>query len=226
MIQARIKMFETNSSSCCTLMIWAAQVVGLDVPTRVDITPHTDSHYEDTINSFYDSAEQYNELDTYLSLLRHAGVKDIFVNGKPAEFTEGNYHTKFEREEIILAKLFGNCPYFSESRGYGGDYGDSDFLTKSEIRDIQNYAKDTDFVIICHDEDGNELNWSDLKYSKMVITDEDIEKEKEYLQRRALEEDDELDYLDYSDALPQTPEEDDKFAEYDEYEKYYNKKRK
>ena len=54
--------------------------------------------------------------------------------------------------------------------------------------------KDPRYIIICVDEDGNEIDWNSTRFAKMVITDEEIEAERKYLaDKKEYDEDMELD---------------------------------
>lgn len=67
--------------------------------------------------------------------------------------------------------------------------------------------KDPNYIVICTDGDGNEVDWDSTRFAKMVITDEEIEAEREYLAHKKEYDGDmesELEYYHSYDDKPQT----------------------
>lgn len=177
MIQARIGAFETNSSTYCSLYVMVAQVEGLNIPPIVKFESGG-SWSDDGLKWIYWRAEYANELDKLFGLLKHAGVKEIFVDNKPIEGEYNDWHTKFMPEVCILAKCFGDFKTYSEWDGSGDEWDNTSFLKPSEILAIQNKIKDPNYEVICTDgaEDNPEI--IDFPYIDRKITNEDLERER------------------------------------------------
>lgn len=174
MIQIRHGLFETNSSSACTLVVMIAQVEGLVIPSKVQIDSSARPWDED-INGAYVTANMNDQADRFLGLLKHAGVNEIYVDGKLVDADPEVRDVKFMPVECILARCFGDYKSFSEWQGWGDEYDGTKFLNVKEIYEIQNKLKDPNYVVVCQDgEDGTEIEWKDLPYSKRVITADDL----------------------------------------------------
>lgn len=180
MIQIRYGIFETNSSSTMTFAVDICQVEELEIPPVVRIDSNGD-HWENNLNGVYALAVIEQQEEQFLGLLKHAGVKEIYVDGKLVDADPENRRVTFSREEFLLAKCFGDFKSFSEWQGHGSEYDCSSYLTKEQIKTVQTLIKDPKYIVICIDEDGNELDWDSTRFANMVITDEEIEAEKEYL---------------------------------------------
>lgn len=180
MIQIRASIFETNSSSTMAFAVNICQVEELEIPSVVHIESGGFAG-DNNINGVYSWAEWQHQTEQFFGLLKYSGVKEIFVDGKPVEADPENRFIKIIRPEVILAKCFGDFKSFSEWRGYGDEWDCSQYLTKEQIKTVQTMIKDPRYIIICIDEDGNEIDWDSTRFAKMVITDEEIEAEREYL---------------------------------------------
>lgn len=204
MIQIRMSIFETNSSSTMTFAVDICQVEELEIPPVVHIESGGFSGDND-INGVYAWAEWQHQTEQFFGLLKYSGVKEIYVDGKPVDADPEDRFVKILRPEVILAKCFGDFKCFSEWMGHGGEWDCSQYLTKEQIKTVQTMIKDPKYIIICTDEDGNEIDWDSTSYAKMVITDEEIEAEREYLaHKKEYDEDIESDSdYDYDDE-PQT----------------------
>ena len=175
MVQIRYNFFETNSSSTCTLAVRVVQIDHLDIPPVVKIET-TNTHWELDLNGNYALAKIKDDVDAFFGLLKYVGIKEIYLDGKLVEGEFENHHTKFRDERIVLASCFGNYKSYGEYQGHGGEAEYSSYLSKKDIKEIQNYNKNSDYILICTRYD-NEIEWSSLPYSRMKITEEDIIKE-------------------------------------------------
>lgn len=197
MIQVRYGLFETNSSSTMTFAVQICQVAELEIPPVVRIDSNGD-HWKSDLNGVYAWAAIKQEEEQFLGLLKHAGVKEIYVDGRPVNADPENRRVTFCREEVLLAKCFGDFQSFSEWHGYNDEWDNSQYLTKGEIKTVQTLIKDPKYLIICIDEDGNEIDWESTRFAKMVISDEEVEAEKEYLaHKKEYDEDIESEYDGY-----------------------------
>lgn len=204
MIQVRYGIFETNSSSTMTFMVEICQVDELEIPPVVHI--ESGGHVSDrNLNGCYAWAEWQHQTDQFFGLLKYSGVKEIYVDGKLIEADPEDRFVKIFRPEAILAMCFGDFKSYSEWSGYNDEWENSQYLTKEQIKTVQTFMKDPKYIIICTDEDGNEIDWDSTRFAKMVITDEEIEAEREYLaHKKEYDEDIESEY-DYGyDNEPQT----------------------
>lgn len=220
MIQIRSAMFETNSSSTCTLFIQVAQIEGLEIPTTVHINSDSDWWTQD-INGCYAHSKRFdNDVEEFLGLLAYNGVKNIYVDDKLVEVDPENHCTK-TRPEILLAKCFGEYKQYSESEGHGGEIGESSRLHLYEIKEIQDYYKNPDFIVICWDGEpfDTEIEWTDLEYSRRKIDEAEAENSKKY-----------KDYNGHYDEDYDDEEDEDPNDYGDEYytskKKYHGKKKK
>lgn len=180
MIQIRYNQFETNSSSTMTFAINVCQVAELNIPSVVHIESGGFAG-DNNINGVYAWAEWQHQTNQFLGLLKYSGVKEIYIDGKRVDANPEDRFVKILRPEIILAKCFGEFKSFSEWYGHGGEWDNSQYITKEQIKLVQTLIKDPKYLIICTDGDGNEVMWETTKYSTMHITDEEIEAEREYL---------------------------------------------
>ena len=211
MIQIRYNIFETNSSSTMTFAVDICQVEELEIPSVVHIESGGFSGDND-INGVYAWVEWQHQTEQFFGLLKYSGVKEIYVDGKLVDADPEDRFVKILRPEVILAKCFGDFKCFSEWMGHGNEWDCSQYLTKEQIKTVQTMIKDPKYIIICTDEDGNEIDWDSTRYAKMVITDEEIEAEREYLARKKeydeyMESEPDYDYdydYDYNDDEPQT----------------------
>lgn len=224
MIQVRYGLFETNSSSTMTFAVDICQVVDIEIPPIVEIDT-TVGCWDNNVSSVYNWAQYRHNEKEFLGLLAHSGVKEIYIDGKLTIVDPDNYHITFTRPEIVIARSFGDFKNFSEWQGHGGEWDCSQYLTKEQIKLVQDYIKNPNYIVICMDEDGNELDWASTRYSKMVITDEEIEAEKEYLaNKKKYDEDIESKYNEYEDyedyeneTIEDLQEEDDSWEDDDFY---------
>lgn len=218
MINVRYNFFETNSSSTMTFAVDICQVENLDIPPVVKIESN-ESWWERNLNGCYAWAKRDNDEEAFFGLLAYVGVKEIYVDGRPVEANKDNHHIKFTREEMALAICFGDFKSYSEWMGHGDEWDNSQFLSKEQIKTVQTFIKNPNYVVICMDEDGNEIDWFSTRYSKMIITDEDVEKERKFLeyQKRYDEDREKYDsYEDYEEAISETAD-----FEEEDYEGYY-----
>lgn len=221
MLQVRYNMFETNSSSTCTLSVMVCQVDNLDIPPVVKIESNG-RMWDRNLNGCYAWAADQNQEEEFFGLLKYVGVKEIYVDGKQVEGDPDNRHIKFTKEPIALAMCFGDFKSFSEWMGHGDEWDNSSYLTKEQIKAIQTLSKDPAYIIICTDEDDNEVSWSSLRYAKMVITDEEIEAEREYLAHKKEWESYEDDYDEPDNRTIEDLKAED--AEWDDDDFYISKK--
>ena len=185
MIQVRYKMFETNSSSACSLSISIIQIENLEIPSRIDID--TNCHtWDNTAGSRYLIAKENGTEQDFLDLLANVGVKEIYLDGKPVSANPENHTYRNTRDKIDLAICFGEYMNFSEWSSWGGEIDDyNPPISLANIKKIQEYAKNPDYMIHCTDgEDGNELDWYSLPYSTKRITEEDIIQDEKYRKAR------------------------------------------
>ena len=175
MLQIRHCLFETNSSSACVLSVMIAQIEGLEIPNKVQIDSSA-RPWDYNLSGCYVLADRNDQTDRFLGLLKHSGVKEIYVDGKLVEADEEVRDVKFLPVECVLAMCFGDYKVFSEWRGWGSEYEDSTFLRANEIFEIQAKLRDPNYIVICDDGEGNEINWNDLPYSKRVITEEEYKR--------------------------------------------------
>lgn len=197
MIQVRYKQFETNSSSSMTFAVNICQVVDLEIPPVVHI--ETGGFVGDNdINGVYAWADWQHQVEQFFGLLKYSGVREIYVDGKLVDADPEDRFVKILRPEIILAKCFGDFKSFSEWQGYNDEWDNTQYLTKGEIKTVQTMIKDPNYIVICTDGDGNEVDWESTRFAKMVISDEEVEAEKEYLAHKAeYDKDIESEYDDY-----------------------------
>jgi len=186
MIQIRYKMFETNSSSACSLCISIVQVENIEIPHRVDIDTNCNT-WDNTIGSRYLIAKKNGTEQDFLDLLANVGVKDIYLDGKLVSGNPENHTYRTTNDKINLAICFGEYMSFCEYTSWGGEIDDyNPPISLANIKKIQTYAKNPDYMIYCTDgEYGNELDWYSLEYSKRHITEEDIEKDEKYRKLRS-----------------------------------------
>ena len=231
MVQIRYNFFETNSSSTCTLSINIVQVEHLNIPPVVKIET-TDEWWSRDLNGCYSNAKSWGDEDAFIGLLKHVGVKEIYIDDKLVEGEFENYHTKFRDERIVLAICFGNYKSYGESQGHGGEAGESYYLSKKEIKEIQDYNKNPDYILICThgDDDDTEFEWSSLPYSRMKITEQDIiedERKKELYRQWQIEQnkEEERRYQEWEEEYYRKHAKsiDDNYED-KEYEKEYNKR--
>ena len=222
MIQVRYGIFETNSSSTMTFMVEICQVDELEIPPVVHI--ESGGHVSDRdLNGCYAWAEWQHQTDQFFGLLKYSGVKEIYVDGKLVDANPEDRFVKIFRPEAILAMCFGDFKSFSEWSGHGDEWDNSQYLTKEQIKTVQTFMKDPKYIIICSDEDGNEIDWESTRFAKMIITDEEIEAEREYLARKAeYDKDLEEDYPEYDDRSIEDLQEEDAMWEDDDF--YLTKK--
>ena len=181
MIQVRYNMFETNSSSTCSFIVHVIQTDHLDIPAKVEIESSNEWWKQD-INGCYSNAQHHEQEKEFVNFLASKGVKEIYVDGKLQEIDPENDKITFRDPDEVLAICFGEYFGYSEWFGHDGEAGESTHLTKKQIKKIQDYSKKPDFSIVCYDgEDGPQIPWESHKYSKWVITEEDIEKEEKQL---------------------------------------------
>lgn len=198
MIQVRYNQFETNSSSTMTFAVDICQVVDLEIPPVVHIETGGFAG-DNNINGVYAWADWQHQVDQFLGLLKYSGVKEIYVDGKLVDADPEDRYVKILRPEVILAKCFGDFKSFSEWSGHGDEWENSQYLTKGQIKTVQNMFKDPNYIVICMDGDGNEIDWESTRFAKMVISDEEVEAEKEYLAHKAeYDKDIESEYDDYA----------------------------
>ena len=217
MIQVRYNQFETNSSSTMTFAVDICQVEDLDIPPVVKIESNGD-HWKRDLNGCYALAVIKGQEKEFLGLLKYAGVKEIFVDGRPVDADPSDRHVTFYREEFVLAMCFGDFKSFSEWQGHGDEWDNTSYLTKEQIKTVQTLMKDPKYLVICIDEDGNEIEWESSRYSKMVITDEEIEAEREYLaHKKEYDEDIESEYNDYEPETIEDLQAEDAAWEDDDY---------
>lgn len=173
MIQIRYNLFETNSSSTMTFAVDICQVEGLDIPSvvRIESGGFVGNH---DLNGCYAWAEWQNQLPQFFGLLKYSGVKEIYVDGKLVDADPEDRYIKIIRPEAILAMCFGDYRSYSEWFGHGGEWDNSQYLTPKQIKDVQTMAKNPNYIIICQDEDGNEIDWESTRFAKMQISDEDL----------------------------------------------------
>lgn len=228
MIQVRYNIFETNSSSTMTFAVDICQVEELDIPPVVKIESNGNC-WERNLNGIYAWAVNESDEEAFFGLLAHVGVKEIYVDGKAIYANKDNYRIKFTKEPIALACCFGDFKSFSEWHGYGDEWDSSQYLTKEQVKLVQTLIKDPRYVIICMDEDGNEVDWFSTQYSKMNITQEEIDAEREYLaHKKDYDEDIESQYddYDYDSVNDVEDDEDSTWEDADFYLKKKNRKNK
>ena len=184
MISIRYEVFETNSSSTMTFCVSICQVDDISIPPVVKIDSNG-RPWDKDLNGCYARAGDLYQEKQFLGLLKHIGVKDIFVDGKPVDADPEDREVTFATKEEILAMCFGYYKSFSEWMGHGDEWDQSQFLTKEQIKAVQTHINDPKYVITCKDDSGNEVPWESTPYSKMHITDEEIEAEREYFANRA-----------------------------------------
>lgn len=198
MIQVRYNQFETNSSSTMTFAVDICQVVDLEIPPVVHIETGGFAG-DNNINGVYAWADWQHQVDQFLGLLKYSGVREIYVDGRLVDADPEDRYVKILRPEVILAKCFGDFKSFSEWSGHGDEWENSQYLTKGQIKTVQNMFKDPNYIVICMDGDGNEIDWESTRFAKMVISDEEVEAEKEYLAHKAeYDKDIESEYDDYA----------------------------
>lgn len=198
MIQVRYNQFETNSSSTMTFAVDICQVVDLEIPPVVHIETGGFAG-DNNINGVYAWADWQHQVDQFLGLLKYSGVREIYVDGRLVDADPEDRYVKILRPEVILAKCFGDFKSFSEWSGHGDEWENSQYLTKGQIKTVQNMLKDPNYIVICMDGDGNEIDWESTRFAKMVISDEEVEAEKEYLAHKAeYDKDIESEYDDYA----------------------------
>lgn len=223
MIQVRYNIFETNSSSTMTFAVDICQVEELDIPPVVKIESNGNC-WERNLNGIYAWAVDESDEEAFFGLLAHVGVKEIYVDGKVIHADKDNYRIKFTKEPIALACCFGDFKSFSEWHGYGDEWDSSQYLTKEQVKLVQTLIKDPRYIIICMDEDGNEVDWFSTQYSKMNITQEEIDAEREYLaHKKDYDEDIESQYDDY-DYDSMSDVEDDEDSTWEDADFYLKKK--
>ena len=227
MLSIRYGVFETNSSSECTFAVHVIQTDGLEIPHTVHIETINDP-WENSINGCYAMAKRNNQTNEFLYLLQSVGVQEIYVDGKLVspimEFGNISYGDK----KAILAKCFGIFLSFSEWQGHGGEWDNTHYLDIEEIKTIQKYYSNPDFLILCYEYDENdnpnEVYWTDTRFAHMEISDKDLQ---EFRKRKAEREKWEKEYYDsvdnntdyyYSENEPQEP-----YEEGDEYDNYIPK---
>jgi hypothetical protein len=222
MIQVRYNIFETNSSSTMTFTVDICQVEELDIPPVVKIESNGNC-WERNLNGIYAWAVNESDEEAFFGLLAHVGVKEIYVDGKHIQANKYNYRIKFTKEPIALACCFGDFKSFSEWHGYGDEWDSSQYLTKEQVKLVQTLIKDPRYIIICSDEDGNEIDWESTRFAMMIVTDEEIEAEREYLAHKAeYDKDLDEDYPEYDDRSIEDSQEEDAMWEDDDF--YLTKK--
>lgn len=217
MIQVRYNQFETNSSSSMTFAVDICQVEELEIPPVVKIESGGFAG-DNNINGVYAWAEWQHQTDQFLGLLKYSGVREIYVDGRPVDADPEDRFVKILRPEIILAKCFGDFKSFSEWSGYNDEWDNSQYLTKGQIKMVQTMLKDPKYIVICMDGDGNEIDWESTRFAKMVISDEEVEAEKEYLAHKVeYDKDIEGEYDDYEPETIEDLQAEDAAWEDDDY---------
>lgn len=169
MIQVRYNMWETNSSSACTLVVYISQADGLDVPNKINIDSNA-SYSDGGVASIYSDARYYNEIDKFLNLLAYAGVKEIYVDGKQITTDPTNHNISFMPISYALAVSFnGEHKKYFETYSHGGEIDCEDVrLTLHDIVDIQNKLKDPNYEVHCGDGDEQKYNEIEFPYTKPI----------------------------------------------------------
>lgn len=210
MIQVRYKIFETNSSSACTLSVSIIQIDNLDIPSTIQIDSSSNV-WDHDINARYALAKRDEREQDFLDLLANAGVKQIYVDGVLKEANPENHTSRSTKDFIDLAISFGDYFNYSEWHSWGGEIDSwNPPLSLASIKNIQIHDKDPDYMIYCTDGEDGEIDWHSLPYSTMTITNEDIQKDELYRnarseaeKQRLLEERELLDEAMYKYALEQ-----------------------
>ena len=217
MIQVRYNQFETNSSSTMTFAVDICQVVDLEIPPVVHIETGGFAG-DNNINGVYAWADWQHQVDQFLGLLKYSGVREIYVDGRIVDADPEDRYVKILSPEVILAKCFGDFKSFSEWSGHGDEWENSQYLTKGQIKTVQTMLKDPNYIVICMDGDGNEIDWESTRFAKMVISDEEVEAEKEYLaHKKEYDEDIESEYDDYEPETIEDLQAEDAAWEDDDY---------
>lgn len=213
MRQIRYGVFETNSSSTHSLVVMIVQTQNLDIPSTIRIdTRSGESFWDNTPNGFYNLLKDEGQEQKFLNLLARNGVREIYVDGQLVETNPNDCQIKGWVGPDIIARCFGDYKVFGTMEPFGDDYewayGNEDYpwdLKLEEVKTIQEYAKNSDYDIICTDRNDNIVDWNSLPYSKLKITDDMIENERLARQYRKtareeeIEEPDEIEESPYSD---------------------------
>lgn len=211
MVTIRLGIYETNSSSSCTISVSVYQVENLEIPSVVHIDTDPCKRWKHDINEAYYRAS--DNLDAFCALLKSVGVREIYVDGRLVTPDPDNTSCPFDKERL-LAMSFGEYLTFSEWYSWGGEGDDSSYFSLATIKKLQDYAKNPNYKMYCTDEDGNEIPWNSLDYSTMRITDEDIQREEERMKQAALYEKYESD-VNYH--ISEMKDEDKKWEDEDDY---------
>ena len=95
MIQIRYNLFETNSSSACTLVVVAFKPDSIHIPKTIRI----DSRGDEKIDVFY-RCSGYDDGDEkdFVAFLYDIGVEEVYVDGEIVDLTGYNANIPIDKD--------------------------------------------------------------------------------------------------------------------------------
>lgn len=219
MIQIRYNLFETNSSSACTLIVVAFKPDSIHIPKTIRI----DSRGDEKIDIFY-RCSGFADSDTrdFVAFLYDIGVEEVYVDGEIVDLTDYNANIPIDKD-ILVARLFAaECEEFFDYHSWGDEMEDSPTgITLKDKLKIQEYKKNPSYTVLLEEGGTNkEIAWEDSFLSQPVpqeLIDNLAKWEKEAERRKQLEIEREEEWKKYRIAYMEKygidPDEFDKISE-------------